>query len=138
MTKHRSISWMLLLGLPACGLGGYGGPEVPAGKGRVAVSWRQSGAPLTAEACAAAGITHMDVQVTALATGQQVTFTEVDCALDRYLIFNAPEGAALVEVGGVGGTGRGRCFRRYGQAQAQIGTATPTEPLLVELQPGCK
>ena len=67
---------MIRLGLPACGLGGYGGPEVPAGRGRVAVSWRQSGAPLTAEACEAAGITHMDVQVTALATGQQVTFTE--------------------------------------------------------------
>ena len=75
--------------------------------GRLLLGWRQNGAALTAESCAAAGLLTMEVDVADRSgLGTLISFSEVTCGLDRYPLIKLPLGPLRVQVRGIGQSSR--------------------------------
>lgn len=111
-----------------CGLPAGPGPgdRPQEGKGRVVVGWKLDGATLDAARCQAERISYMEVEVRSVVNETGVSYTQVRCDLDRYTLFNTPEGPVVVGVVAIGKDSRGsECARYYGEARATAGTTTP-------------
>lgn len=98
------------------------------------VGWQLDGASLDAARCQAERISYMEVEVRSVVDETGVSYTQVRCDLDRYTLFNTPEGPVLIAVLAVSKDGKGNeCARYYGEARATAGTSTPqaVTPLLL-------
>lgn len=135
-----------LLLLAACDSGYYYGrpydPNVPAGNGRVAVSWTFDGVPLTAERCQSERIDYMNVfVVSARDEANYVEFTNVACSLDRYSVAMTPTGNVRFFVDAIRKLSDGRECARYSARGGAVATTqfpeTPT-PLALTLAGDCK
>lgn len=138
---------LLLLG--ACDSGYYYverpyDPSVPAGNGRVAVSWSLGGdgVPLTAERCQSERIDYMNVfVVSGRDEANYVEFTNVACALDRYSVAMTPTGNVRLFVDAIRKQADGRECARYSARGSAVATSQfpdkPT-PLALTLAGDCK
>lgn len=142
MTGNRSILSLRGIALLfacalGCGLPSGAGPgdRPPEGKGRVVVGWQLDGAILDAARCQAERISYMEVEVHSAVDDTAVFYTQVRCDLDRYTIFNTPEGPVVIGVLAVGKDSKGNeCARYYGEARTTAGTSTPQAATPVALR----